>query len=190
MNKASSKRNHGGGTRNAHNAQTSRHPHTHTFTLSFTRFLTFSVLLSLSLPLTFTHKGSFQNGIIGAEKGMLTMHKHPSPTHTLSLTNTHTFSLSLSLSPSLSLTLTFTHKGSLQNGITVTKRGMLTMYKCHVIRSQKIGLLCAGSCSTIHVTESIIREGWSNGVSFFFFGHTHLCLGSCTTIRVTKSAMA
>jgi len=55
--------------------------------------------------------------------------------------------------------------GSLQNGITIQERGMLTMQKCAVIRSQNIGIECSGIGSTVHATDSDIREGWWHSVS-------------------------
>ena len=54
--------------------------------------------------------------------------------------------------------------GSLQNGVMIEERGMLTLHRCAVIRCHKHGLVCSGVCSTVSLTESSIREGWSHGV--------------------------
>ena len=53
--------------------------------------------------------------------------------------------------------------GSLQNGITVEERGMLTLHRCAVIRSHHFGLVCSGACSQVFVNDSSIREGWCQG---------------------------
>jgi hypothetical protein len=73
--------------------------------------------------------------------------------------------------------------GSLQNGITVRERGMLTLNRCAVVRSRKIGIVCSGLASSVHLKESIVREGWLHGVSFrcmCLCGIPCLCAYSCS----------